>query len=128
MINLGPVGQIHLLVNDIQAAVRFYRDDLGIPFLFDVPPQKMAFFDCGGVRLFLGEPEANSELEPGAGSVIYFRVDSCRKAHADMAARGVKFDHEPHIITRMGGIELWMAFFKDPSGNVLSIMSEEPVT
>src|SRR5687767_14822374 len=50
------VGQIHISVTEIDRSVAFYRDTLGLPFLFRVPGQPMAFFDCGGTRLYLAVP------------------------------------------------------------------------
>ena len=56
---LGPVGQIHISVSDIDISVAFYRDVLGIPLLFQVPQMPMAFFASGDVRLYLlGVPES----------------------------------------------------------------------
>ena len=78
-IGLGRIGQIAMNAHDIPRAVRFYRDALGIPLLFEVPP-KMAFFNCGGVRLMLSLPEG-AEYDH-AGSVLYFKVDDIEAAHA----------------------------------------------
>ena len=44
-----------------------------------------------------------------------------------MLERGVKFEDAPHIIARMGDVELWMAFLKDPEGNLLALMCEKKV-
>ena len=48
---LGPIGQIARHVTDIEAARRWYRDVLGLPHLYSFGD--LAFFDCGGTRLFL---------------------------------------------------------------------------
>jgi predicted enzyme related to lactoylglutathione lyase len=117
---LGKVGQISMRASDIARATAFYRDTLGIPFLFDVPG--MAFFDLAGVRLMLGKPEAPEHDHPG--SVLYFDVPDIEAAHAELRRRGVTFDGEPHLIAKMPDHDLFMAFFEDSEGNLLALMSE----
>ena len=119
---LGAIGQIAMNAQDIQRAVKFYRDSLGMRFLFEAPP-KMAFFDCGGVRLMLSLPE-NADFDH-PGSVLYFRVDDIDQAHATLKERGVNFVDAPHLIARMPDHELWMTFFKDSEGNTLALMAEK---
>jgi methylmalonyl-CoA/ethylmalonyl-CoA epimerase len=101
--------------------VRYYREALRLPLLFEAPP-KMAFFDCDGVRLMLSLPETAEYDHPG--SILYFRVPDIETAHRDMAARGVQFAGPPHLVARMPDHELWMAFFTDTEGNTLALMSE----
>jgi methylmalonyl-CoA/ethylmalonyl-CoA epimerase len=119
---LRKIGQIYMRASNLGRATAFYRDVLGIPFLFEVP--RMAFFDLAGLRLMLGEPEAPAFDHPG--SILYFDVPDLGAAHAALAARGVAFDTEPHLIADMHDRELWMAFFKDCEGNQLALMSEIP--
>ena len=118
-ISLGPIGQIALTVSDIAGAVSFYRDSLGMRFLFQVP--NLAFFDCDGIRLMLSLPEKAAE---GSSSVIYFKVADIQQAFKILAARGVGFEGEPHLVAKMPDHELWMAFFRDPDRNLLALMSE----
>lgn len=116
---LGPLGQIAVTVDDLDVAVPFYRDALGVPMLFQVP--NLAFFDCGGVRLMLSTPE------PGQGrgnSVLYFRVADIQAAYTTLQERGVTFVDAPHIIAEMPDHDLWMAFFRDPGGNMHGLMAE----
>ncbi len=122
---LRTIGQIHVSVSDVDRAVAFYRDALGIPFLFRVPGQPMAFFDCDGVRLYLGVPESEAFRSRG---VLYFTVDDIAEAHRVLSDRGVAFRDEPHLVHRTESSELWMAFFTDPDGNNLAIMAEVPVS
>ncbi len=117
---LSQIGQIAVNVKDLDRAVAFYRDALGMRPLFQVP--KLAFFDCGGVRLMLSPPET-PEFDHAA-SVIYYKVDDIRAAHAALRGRGVNFDGEPHVVARLPAHDLWMAFCRDPEGNVLALMSE----
>jgi len=119
---LSAIGQIALTVRDVQRAIAFYRDTLGIRILFEVP--NMGFFDCGGVRLML----SGSERGETHSSIIYFKVADIRKMHQELAGRGVAFEQEPHLVARMPDHELWMAFFRDSEGNLLALMSETPHT
>lgn len=119
-IHLGPIGQIAVNARDLERAIGFYRDVLGMTLLFQVPT--MAFFDCGGVRLMLGLPS-----EPAfdhAASVIYYRVDDIRAAHRTLAGRGVEFSSPPHLVAKLPDHDLWLAFFNDTEGNVLALMAE----
>jgi methylmalonyl-CoA/ethylmalonyl-CoA epimerase len=117
-IALNSIGQIAILVKDVERATGFYRDKLGIKYLFAAG--NIAFFDCGGIRLMLDKPE---KAEMGT-SIIYFRVPDINLAHQQMKSRGVEFVDEPHLIARLPDHDLWMTFFRDSEGNLLSIMSE----
>ncbi len=117
---LSQIGQIAVNVHDLPKAVAFYRDTLGMKFLFEVPG--MAFFDCGGVRLMLGLPEKPEFDHPA--SILYYRVEDIQRAYKTLSDRGVRFENEPHLIARMPDHELWMAAFRDPDGNLLELMSE----
>jgi len=115
------LGQIAVVVQDLDRAVAFYRDTLGMRFLFQAPP-KLAFFDCGGVRLMLDVPE-EAEFKHFS-SILYYRVDDIQGTWAALRGRGVDFRDEPHLVARMPDHELWMAFFRDTEGNTLALMSE----
>ena len=117
-IALNSIGQIAILVKDVQRATTFYRDKLGIKYLFAAG--NIAFFDCGGIRLMLDKPE-----KPETGtSIIYFKVAEINQAHQQMEARGVEFVDEPHLIARLPDHDLWMTFFRDSEGNLMGMMSE----
>ena len=123
---LSRIGQIAMTVADLPRAVSFYRDTLGVRFLFEAPPA-MAFFDCGGVRLMLSQPE--QEGTSGGqhfSSILYYAVADIHHAAAALTARGVRFEQPPHRVARLPHAELWMAFFRDPDGHLLAIMSEVP--
>jgi methylmalonyl-CoA/ethylmalonyl-CoA epimerase len=119
---LSTIGQIAMAVKDLARAVAFYRDSLGLRFLFQVPPG-LAFFDCGGVRLMIEVPPDKEFDHPG--SVLYFKVDDIDSAYAELKARGVDFRDTPHLIAKMPDHELWMAFFRDGEGNTLALMCEK---
>lgn len=120
-LQLSCVGQIAVTVRDLARAVAFYRDTLGIPFLFEAPP-KMAFFDCGGIRLMLGVPEDPEFDHPS--SILYYRVDDIQSTWESLKEAGVDLRREPHLLARMKDHDLWMAFFRDSEGNTLALMSE----
>jgi methylmalonyl-CoA/ethylmalonyl-CoA epimerase len=115
------VAQILIPVSDVGAGIAFYRDVLGLPFLFAAPPQ-MAFFMCGDVRLLVGVPPPGQA--PQRGSAIYFRVPDIGAVHATLEEKGVRFAAEPHVVHRSPTTELWLAEFADPDGNPLALMSE----
>ena len=117
---LARIHQISMRVHDVDRATRFYRDTLGLPFLFAAPP-RLAFFDCNGVRLMLSTPEPGFDHP---GSVLYFAVDDIRAMHETLASRGVAFLSEPHKIATLADREVWLADFRDTEGNVLALMSE----
>ena len=121
-LELAAVGQIGLTVDDLEQATAFYRDALGLKHLFDAPPA-MSFFECGGVRLMLSRPE-----RPGAerfSAAVYFKVGDIHAARDALAGRGVAFEAEPKLLAKMPDHELWMAFFRDPSRNLLALMCEK---
>jgi methylmalonyl-CoA/ethylmalonyl-CoA epimerase len=117
---LSRIHQISMRAHDIDRAVRFYRDVLGVPFLFAAPPS-LAFFDCAGVRLMLSPPEPGFDHP---GSVLYFAVEDIHQARATLGARGVVFRSEPHKIATLKDREVWLADFKDTEDNLLALMSE----
>lgn len=115
---LGPIGQIARTVKDIRAAERFYKEVVGLPHLYTYG--NLAFFDCGGVRLFLSEGDG----EDGA-SILYFRTSDIHAGATDLAARGAEITHAPHMIHKHeDGTEEWMAFFKDNEGRPLALMAQ----
>jgi len=119
---LSEIGQIAVPVSDLDRAVQFYRDALGLRFLFQAPPG-LAFFDCAGVRLMLDQAADNRDHR---SSILYFRVPNISEAYQTLRGRGVKFQDEPHLIHKDVDYELWMAFFQDPENNTLAIMNEIP--
>jgi catechol 2,3-dioxygenase-like lactoylglutathione lyase family enzyme len=118
-VQLGVIGQIARQVSDIQTAVDFYGTTLGLPHLYTFG--NLAFFDCGGTRLFLSANDG----PPGEPSVLYFRVDDIQASYDELRERGVDFENAPHLIHKHdNGIEEWMAFFPDPDGHLLAIMAQ----
>jgi methylmalonyl-CoA/ethylmalonyl-CoA epimerase len=121
-VGISRIGQVAINVHDLDRAIAFYRDALGLPWLFTAGG--MAFFDCAGVRLMLARPEKPEFDHPS--SVLYFTVPDIAAAHRQMLASGAGFEGEPHVIAKMPAYDLWMAFFRDSEQNLLALMSEVP--
>lgn len=117
---LSRIHQISMRVHDVERAVRFYRDALGLPFLFAAPP-RLAFFNCNGVRLMLSTPEPGFDHP---GSVLYFGVEDIQQMRDTLVSRGIAFRTEPHKIATLVDREVWLADFEDTEGNTLALMSE----
>ncbi|HEX9705207.1 MAG TPA: VOC family protein [Gemmatimonadales bacterium] len=121
-IGLERIGQIAVNAHDLDRAVRFYKDTLGMRFLFQVPG--MGFFDLAGIRLMVGVASAPEFDHPA--SVIYYKVDDIQATHRNLTGRGVTFTQQPHFVAKLERTDLWLAFFNDSEGNVLALMSEVP--
>jgi methylmalonyl-CoA/ethylmalonyl-CoA epimerase len=113
---LSSIGQIAINVRDLTRATDFYRDKLGLKFLFTTG--NLAFFDCNGVRLML------DQIEPPQASILYYKVENIQAEVNQLTERGVTFEQEPRMIARMPDHELWMAFFRDSENNLMALMSE----
>jgi methylmalonyl-CoA/ethylmalonyl-CoA epimerase len=123
LFSLSTIGQIYVRARDVDRAVRFYRDVLGMPFLFQAPPQ-MAFFQCGATSVMLGVPTTPEVDHPA--SLVYYLVPDIASAHTTLRDRGVEFITEPHLVHRAPDYELWLADFRDSEGNVLALMMRKP--
>lgn len=117
----STVGQVLIPVENLDQAIAFYRDRLGLRFLFAAPPQ-MSFFQSGGVRLLIGVPEAGQARQRGA--TVYFKVADIHAVYRTLVARGVSFPGTPHVVHRTPTMELWLTEFSDPDGNHLALMAE----
>jgi methylmalonyl-CoA/ethylmalonyl-CoA epimerase len=123
VVKLDEIGQVAITVKDLAKAKAFYKDVLGLTFLFDAGT--MVFFQCGTVRLLLGLPEGKVEDAPAnTGTILYFKVANLKGTFEALKGAGVEFVQEPNMVARMPDHELWLAAFKDPEGNVVELMSE----
>jgi len=123
---LEHIHQIAVFAKDLDEAVTFYRDILGASYITKFDPPGLVFFDFGGTRLLLEKT--------GPKASVYFRVDDIHSAYEELKAKGIKFIADPHLIFRdengifgSGGEEEWMAFFSDPSDNILALASRVKV-
>ena len=117
---LNQIGQIAIPVSDIERAILFYRDALGMDFLFRAPPD-LAFFNLSGIRLMLDGP---AKAQGGNSSTIYYKVPDLGLAFTTLSKRGVQFEAEPYLLAKMPDHDLWMAFLRDPDNNLIALMSE----
>jgi methylmalonyl-CoA/ethylmalonyl-CoA epimerase len=111
--------QIATTVKDIDRATSFYRDVLGLQVL--MTPPNMAFFNCGGVRLYLSCGDGS---EHGRNSYVYFRTSDMNTLLVELRAKTVSIHQEPQVIARMPDHDLWLMWIKDSEGNLLGIMEE----
>ena len=119
-VGITDVGQIAINAKDLQRAIGFYRDVLGLPYLFEIP--NAAFFQAGPVRLMVGTAETAEFDHPA--SILYYRVPDIHTAFAALTAAGVQMVHEPRMIAKMPDHDLWIGFFRDSEDNVAALMSE----
>ena len=117
---ITSIGQIAINVQNLQRAVEFYRDKLGLKLLYEFPG--LAFFDSGGVRLMLSRAEKPEFDHPA--SIIYYKVADIMTASRALEDAGVALEHEPRVIAEMPDHDLWMSFVRDSEGNFVGLMSE----
>lgn len=119
----ASLGQVALTVRDVPASTVFYRDAVGLPFLFGAGPT-LAFLAIGPTRLMLSRAEG--ALLPGSGTVLYLKVENLEGTYAAMRTRGVTFVDQPHLVAPMPDHDLWMCFFRDPDQHLWGLMTEKP--
>lgn len=118
----GEIGQIAITVSDVEHALSFYRDVLGLPFLFGAGPN-LAFLQAGSTRIMLSTPQGAGQV--GANSVLYFRCTDLEQQYFDMLARGANGERKPQLAAKMPDHELWIGFLRDPDGNLVGLMEEK---
>lgn len=119
---IGKISQIAISVKNLETAKAFYGEVLGFPLLFEAPPQ-MAFFDCHGIRLLIGEAK---EVTLG-GPILYFSVEDIEAIYKELAEKGAECVREPVLTHKTESSELWLAVFKDPDGHLLELMEEKAI-
>lgn len=118
---VSGIGQLSITVSDLEASVRWYRDVLGLPHLFTVEGQPMAFLQAGDVRLYLN---VSADERFRSRPVVYYAVDDLETSYDEVTGRGAEPVSGPHVVHRDGGTELWMAFVADPDGTPVGLMTE----
>lgn len=119
---IAEIGQISITVSDVAVALPYYRDILGLRFLFSAGPN-LAFLSCGSVRLMLTTPQGAGTV--GANSVLYFRVNDIETTYDEVVARGSQGERAPQLAAKMPDHELWIGFLRDPDGNLIGLMEEK---
>ena len=118
---MNEIGQIAITVSDIAKVLPFYRDVLGLRFLFS-PSPNLAFLSAGTVRIMLSTPQGAGSA--GANSILYFKVTDIVAAHAAVVAQGAVNERAPQLTAKMPDHELWIGFVRDPDGNLVGLMEE----
>lgn len=118
---VSEIGQIAVTVSNVAAALAFYRDILGLEFLFQ-PDDNLAFVAAGPVRIMLSTPQGSGEV--GANSILYFKVSDIEESHAAMVGKGADNERAPQLTAKMPDHELWIGFIRDPDGNLVGLMEE----
>jgi len=116
------IRQIAVTVADVEKALGFYRDLLGLEFLF-APTPELAFLQCGDIRLMLSTPQGAGAV--GANSILYFGVDDIESVHSDLVDRGASSERAPALAAKMPDHDLWIGFLRDPDGNLVGLMEEK---
>jgi predicted enzyme related to lactoylglutathione lyase len=119
---LSEIGQIAVTVSDVDAALAFYQDVLGLDMLFR-PGPNLAFVAAGTVRLMLTTPQGAGAV--GHNSILYFKVEKIEEAHAALVQRGAAGERAPALTAKLPDHELWIAFVRDPDGNLVGLMEEK---
>jgi len=119
---LSAIRQIAVTVSDVSQALVFYRDVLGLSFLFS-PGPNLAFLSAGGIRIMLTTPQGAGAV--GQNSILYFTATDIAATHATIVSRGAKSEREPQLTAKMPDHELWTAFVRDPDGNLVGLMEEK---
>jgi predicted enzyme related to lactoylglutathione lyase len=121
-LQLTEIGQIAITVRDVGASLPFYRDVLGLKFLFS-PGPNLAFLEAGSVRIMLSTPQGAGFV--GHNSILYFKVKDITTAHAALVQRGAANERPPQMTAKLPDHELWLAFLRDPDGNLVGLMEEK---
>jgi predicted enzyme related to lactoylglutathione lyase len=120
--SLSTIGQIAITVSDVEKALVFYRDALGLEFLFSAGPE-LAFLNADGIRLMLSTPRGAGTI--GSNSILYFRVTDIDTVYSTVVGRGADGERPPQLAARMPDHELWTGFLRDPDGNLVGLMEEK---
>lgn len=119
--NVVQIRQIAVTVSDVEKVLSFYRDALGLEFLFQ-PNENLAFLNAGDVRIMLSTPQGAGTV--GGNSILYFSVANIDDAHEAIVSRGAKSERGPQLTAEMEDHELWTSFLRDPDDNLVGLMEE----
>lgn len=118
---LAEIGQIAVTVSDVARALPFYRDVLGLAFLFS-PSPTLAFLAAGSVRIMLSTAQGTATA---GNSILYFKVTDIHQVFSAVIARGAHCERQPQLTATLPDHELWIGFLRDPDGNLIGVMEEK---
>ncbi|AOE49929.1 VOC family protein [Kangiella sediminilitoris] len=116
------IGQIAITVSNVDSALSFYRDALGLEFLF-APSDDLAFLQSGQTRIMLTSPQGAGQV--GKNSILYFNAEDIESCYKDILSKGGSGERQPELAAKMPDHELWIGFLKDPDGNLVGLMEEK---
>lgn len=119
VIQLSRIAAVMLGVRDLDPALAFYKDKLGLKVILQEP--SLALLQCGTVMLGLSRGHVNLAAHVAGATEVVFGVDNVRAAHKSLSAQGIAFMSEPRQATPTD----WVAHFKDPDGHLLSVFGPE---
>ncbi|MBD3666963.1 MAG: VOC family protein [Kangiella sp.] len=119
---VSNIKQIAITVSDVDKALEFYRDILGLEFLFSAGPN-LAFLNADGVRIMLSTPQGAGAV--GANSILYFNVTDIESAYREFVGQGAKEERAPQLAANMPDHDLWTGFLRDPDDNLVGLMEEK---
>jgi catechol 2,3-dioxygenase-like lactoylglutathione lyase family enzyme len=119
---------VRYIVEDLDAAIGFYRDDLGFEVVMH-PAPTFAMLSRGDLRLLLSVPSGQGgggqampdgrRPEPGGWNRFQLEVDDLRAEVERLRAAGARFRNE--IVEGMGGNQILL---EDPSGNAIELFQD----
>ena len=119
---LSTIRQIAITVRDVEKALTFYRDVLGLRFLFS-PSSELAFLAAGDIRIMLSTPQGAGTV--GENSILYFTATDIEATYEVLVARGAEGERPPALAAQMPDHALWTGFLRDPDGNQVGLMEEK---
>lgn len=111
----GTLDHVYYMVQDMDRAVRFYQEVLGLPLLRR-DDSFWAELDGGPIRLALHGTRDGAAVEPG-GAVAAFRVEDLDSTTVALKEQGVELAHQGEVEGHGR-----FALFPDPDGNLIEII------
>jgi catechol 2,3-dioxygenase-like lactoylglutathione lyase family enzyme len=114
----------NLAVKNVQAAKKFYEGTLGLKQV-DAEGSELIVFKSGNTKLNVYE---SKEAGTNKATAVTWAVDDVESEVNALKAKGVKFEHyDMPGLKRQGDVyiggDMKVAWFKDPDGNILNIVS-----
>lgn len=114
----------NLAVKNVQAAKKFYEGTLGLKQV-DAEGSELIVFKSGNTKLNVYE---SKEAGTNRATAVTWAVDDVESEVNALKAKGVKFEHyDMPGLKRQGDVhiggDMKVAWFKDPDGNILNIVS-----
>lgn len=119
---ISGFAQIAIASADPHTLAVYYRDVVGLPFLFEAGG--MHFLQAGPSRLMIYGADAQHSVKGGA--IVYLEASDWSAAEAKLEANGAAFAHGAQVVMKEPGRELALRPFTDPEGHKLALMGWRP--